>query len=256
MNLNTLSYNEIEHKSGNLPVALYKNSMLADTKASYYAQTITRGICSDEDIANDIIVSGLNDGLTKEQILRLLNVTRNARLARLLDGYAVDDGIKRSLLHVKGGFDSESDTFSRERHSVDISSYTTHAAKQVLAEIKPVIRLGNARHPVITAVRDVKSKSADTLTKGGYLEIRGKNIRIYGDDQEVGLYFVNEQDSSKTVRLSADDLGINKPTCLACVVPAELEAGTYRIQVATQFMSGKAFRKEVLFAVSDRLSLA
>ncbi|MEE0886307.1 MAG: hypothetical protein UIB61_05330 [Treponema sp.] len=62
MNLNTLSIEKVSHKSGSLPVALYPNMMIQDKggKASYYAMTIIRDTCYDEDIANDIIVSGLN----------------------------------------------------------------------------------------------------------------------------------------------------------------------------------------------------
>ena len=144
MNIRTLAKKEAEYKSGNLPVALYKNTLVsdADGKNQYYAMTISRGVCTDEDIANDIVISGLLENMSKEQILSVMETARNARLARLADGYAVDDGICKCQLKIKGSFESESDTFSRERHSVSISSHPTASAKKVFSEIEPVIRQG------------------------------------------------------------------------------------------------------------------
>lgn len=245
MNVSSLSKEDIEHKQGDLPVALYPNRMVAeDEKPSFYAMTISRGVCTDEDIANDMMLAGLNEDVPKEKILRILTYARNARFARLADGYAVYDGINKYQLKVKGVFTSESDSFSSERHSVSISTHPTAEAEKHFTGIVPVIRQGNSRKPEITSVFDAKSKSDTVLSKAGFLEIQGANILVCGDDEEIGLYFVNEEDASKTVKLSADDLGMNKSTRLACVVPADLESGTYSIKVVTQFMRGKTFRKK------------
>lgn len=155
------------------------------------------------------------------------------------------DGINRSQLKVKGSFDSESELFSSEKHSIDISSHSTAAAKKVFADIVPVIRQGNSKKPAITEIYDTKSKSAGTLTKGGSLEIKGANIKICGDSENFALYFENTVDSSKTVKLKPDEFGMNTSTRIACVVLLELENGTYSIKVVTQFMnSSSVFRKE------------
>lgn len=258
MNINTLSVEKVSHKSGGLPVALYPNKLFQgkDGKAGYYAMTIIRDTCFDEDIANDIIVSGLNEGLSKAQLLRIMELVRNAKLSRLADAYAVDDGISRMQLKVKGTFDSESEAFSTEKHSVEIAMHPTSDAKKYFEELRPVIRQGNSKKPVITGIYDVKSKSGDTLTKGGYLEIRGTCLKICGDNENVGLYFENTEDSSDVVKVSAEELGQNVGSTLACVVPSELKSGTYRIKVVTQFMNGKAFRKASLEAVFGNFPVA
>lgn len=113
-----------------------------------------------------------------------------------------------------------------------------------LKKVRPVIRQGNPRKPEITAVYDVKSKSGDTLTKGGFLEIKGVNIKICGENPNVWLYFVSTDDSLQSVKLTVEELGRNSNTTIACVVPAELKTGTYRIRIVTQFLGGKQFRKE------------
>lgn len=248
MNINTLSKIESDYKSGHLPVALYSNNMVKDrnSRSKFYAMTITRGVCTDEDIANDIVVAGLNAGFSKEQILSIMMLARNAKLSRLAEGFVVDDGINKFRLKLNGSFESDTEDFSPEKHSIGISSHPTAAAMKVFEEIKPVIRKGNSKKPVITGVYDAKSKAESVLTRGGYLEIKGTNIRVLGDCEEVGLYFVNTEDSSKTVKLSASELGRNASTAIACVVPADLENVEYSIKIVTQFIGGKVCRKEPL----------
>lgn len=247
MKFNTFPNTIIDSKIGNLPVALYPNKMLTDKdgKNKLYAMTVVRGVCTLEDLVNDIVASGLNEEFSKEQILNLLNLVNNAKLARLAEAFTVDDGITRLLLRVKGSFESESDTFSTERHSIEISSSTISEANKYFEKLRPAIRQGNSKKPAITAVYDVRSKSGNMLTKGGFLEIKGVNIKICGENQDVGLYFVNTDDSSQTVKLAVEELGINASTRIACVVPQNLVSGSYRIKVVTQFMGGtNLFRKE------------
>lgn len=248
MNINTLSAKSFDTKTGDLPVALYPNKMISDKegKNKFYAMTVVRGVCTLEDLVNDIVASGLNEELSKEQILNLLNLVNNAKLARLADAFTVDDGIARLQLRVKGSFDSEADTFSTERHSIEIAANSTSEANKLFEKVRPAIRQGNSKKPVITAAYDVKSKSGNTLTKGGFLDIKGGNIKICGENEENGLYFENTDDSSQSVKLTVEELGRNSNTNIACVVPAELKAGTYRIRIVTQFMGGQQFRKEPL----------
>lgn len=235
-----------ETKAGNLPVALYPNKMRQDTdgKLTYYAKTINRGVCTNADLADDIIASGQNDGLSKEQIQRIAERLNEAKMQRVSDCYTVDDGINRFCARVKGTFDSDSDTFSTDHHAIGLSVHPSAAANERLSSLRPVIRQGNEIKPVVTDVFDLESKGNAVLTRGGFLNISGTNIRIGGDSEEVGLYFMHSQDDSKDVKLSAEKLGINTQTRLACVIPSGLEAGTYRLKVVTQALSSKTYRKK------------
>lgn len=257
MNLKTLSNEEPKYKEGSLPVALYSNNLSSETDAvSYYAMTIIRGVCTAEDIADDLILDGLNEGLSKDQLTRLFENVKNAKFVRLSDGFAVNDGIVKAQLKVKGSFSSDSESYSPEKHSIDISVTPVAKAKKLFSNVVPVIRQGNSRKPVITSVVDSKSKSSGTLTKGGFVEIKGTNIRILGTNEDVGLYFVNTEDSSKTIRLSADDLGMNNPSGIVCAVPLELSSGSYKIKIVTQYSNGTVPRKNSLSAVYGSFSVA
>ena len=60
----------------------------------------------------------------------------------------------------------------------------------------------------------------------------------------MGLYFVNTKDETKSVKLTAEKLGRNEPKTVSCVVPGELESGSYKVMIKTQFVNGKYFSKE------------
>lgn len=244
MNLNTLNAAHVEHKSNEVPFALYKNNFNPGKGASYFARLINQGTCTDEDLACDIIAAGLASGLTKEMLLEAANLFRNAKIARLLTGCTVDDGVTRCSLSLSGTFASPGESYSPERHSVSLGCSVSHKMKSVIKEVTPVIRQGNSILPAITEVLDLESKGSEVLTRGGFLEIKGANLSVAGGNEDVGLYFVNAQDESKTVRMDADKIGRNSPSSLCCVVPADLSEGTYKIMIRTQFLSGKSLSKD------------
>lgn len=246
MNLNNLLSANPEYKEGNLPIALYRNTMRAgkDNTESYFARVISRGTCTLENLADDLVLSGKDFGLSPAQLVEVAKAFNAAKIARVSDGFTVDDGIARTSAKVEGTFLSENDSFTPERHSVGISVTTSSAVRGKLSNLKPVIRQGNSSCPTITAVHDLESRGGDTLTKGGFLEVTGTKIKVAGTHGDVGLYFENVEDPDKTVKLTAEKLGTNASTRLACVIPSTLEAGKYKVKVNTQSLGSKALRKD------------
>ncbi len=244
MNINTLNSTKIEHKSNEVPFALYKNVLTEATSGGYYARVINQGTCTTEDLVCDIITAGLNEDLTKEDLLKAASLLKNAKLARILTGCTVDDGVSKSTIKLSGVFKSKSDTFSGDRHVLSLSCYATAETKEIVKSVVPVIRQGNTIVPEITEVHDLESKGSENLTKGGFLTIKGTNIKVTGNNEDVGLYFVNCDDKTKTVKLSIEKLGYNEPKRISCVVPNQLENGTYKIMIKTQYVVGKSLSKE------------
>ena len=246
MNLNNLLSTNPEYKEGNLPIALYKNNMRVakDNTETYYARIISRGTCTLEHLAADLALSGNDFGLSPAKLAEIARAFNAAKLARISEGFTVDDGIARTSAKVEGAFLSENDTFTPGRHVVGLSTTPVPAAKEQLSKFKPVIRQGNSSRPTITQVHDLESHGGETLSKGGFLEVTGTKIMVAGDHGDVGLYFENVDDPDKTVKLTADKMGTNTSTRLACVIPSTLEAGSYRIRITTQFLRSKRLRKE------------
>ncbi len=258
MNINTLSNTVVDYKSGAIPIALYPNSMRlkADGTISYYAKTVNRTKLSMRDIANDMVTTGVNNGYSTEQILTIWNIINNAILDRISNSCLVDCGIGTYGIKVKGAFKTETDTFNTDEHSLEISFHSSKTAKALISELKPVIRQGNSCIPQITNIKDLESNSDKTLTPGGFLKITGSNIHIVGDNKDVGLYFISEEDDSKNIKLAQNKMYINTTNSLGCVIPNELSAGNYKIKIVTQFSKNKTFRKETQTAeVSKTLTV-
>lgn len=251
--------NAIIKKQGKLSVALYQNKIKknADENVTFYARTINRGICNNEDLASDLILLGKNNGFTKEQIVKIAELLNESKLSKISDGFIVDDGLFRSSAKVKGCFDSESEPFNKEKHSIEISVFPVAAAKNTLASLEPVITQGNSVKPNITEIFDLTSKGSEILTKGGFFDVYGSNIRIGGEAPDVGLYFVNVEDDTKTVCLKQESIGTNSQNHLACVVPVDLQTGSYKIKVVTQAVNSKVVRKQPLeFTFNTVLTVA
>ena len=250
MNINTLNAVQIEHKSNEVPFALYKNNL--GNTPSYSARVISQGTCTVDDLACDIISSGIAGDFSKEKLLEAAALFRSAKIARILTGCTVDDGITRCWLSLSGTFNTQNDSYSTERHSLSLTSTVSSKVKDILQKVTPVIRRGNSIVPVITEVFDLETKGSEVLTRNGFLEIKGTNIAVQGQNEEVGLYFVNTEDESKNVKLGAEKLGRNTSGSLCCVVPSELEEGTYRLMIRTQSLSGKVLSKEIKECVSEQ----
>ena len=166
MYINTLSAQEIDYKSGSLPIALYPNPLRRDggSERSYYARVISRGTCGIEELADDLLVTGVVQGFSKEQVLKIASALNNAKIDRLMNGFIVDDGISRACSKIYGSFSSKSEPFSSERHSIGITFSASARAKELVATLTPVIRQGNSTVPQIVSVRDKEAQSCMTET--------------------------------------------------------------------------------------------
>ena len=253
MNLNTLAAEEADYKSSSLPVALYPNVMRRekDGKQTFYARPIIRKHLSMEDIASDMVVEGVNGGMTREQIVSIWKNINCAVLERVANSCSVDTGLCLCSTRISGRFDTDSEDFSRKRHSIGMAFRTGRDVNEKLNELTVVIRQGNSVRPQIANIRDLESGEDGILTPGGFLEITGSNLTIAGKDESVGLYFESEDNPDNTAVLGVKKMGTNSPSKLACVIPATLAAGSYRIKIVTQFMNSKVQRKKPLTFVHD-----
>ena len=95
----------------------------------------------------------------------------------------------------------------------------------------------------------MKSREEGQLTPGGDVIIKGKNIMIAGENEDVGLYFTNDADGTETV-VKAAKIIRNTGTEVICDIP-ELAAGTYTLSVKTQ-RSNKSPTKETLLGIYEK----
>jgi hypothetical protein len=171
---------------------------------------------------------------------------------QLCDGYSVNTGYFTASTHIKGVFDSPNEQFDPEKHTL---LFEFHQGAQLRRELDAVeVQIEGVADTglAITQVIDVKTGSVnDLLTPNRNLKIAGHKLKIAGEQANIGVYFVNQTTQERT-KVEADDMVTNNPSELIIIIPL-LAAGTYRVEVATQFTSGDRFLKEPRSVSFDKI---
>ena len=244
---NSIPSNPSTVNLGRLSIALYPTYLREkDGKMTYHAKVVNRNKVSMADICDDLVASGNNCGLTAEELKAVWQNICQARIKRLAEGISSEDDIGTLSPSVKGAFADDQTPFDKEAHTITVRLRPSEEVSATMANLTPVITLGNTCHPVIDCVQDLRTQTDTTLTPGGLLSIRGKNICLVGDSETVGLYFENVQDAEEVVKVAPEDMSTNCKSALCLIIPAELKDGCqYRLRLVTQYNgSKKLFRKE------------
>ena len=99
---------------------------------------------------------------------------------------------------------------------------------------------GVSTDPYITEVTDIVTGAVNTtLTKGGVVQLVGARLKFDAKDAAQGIFFVPETGEAVRAAVIAE----NKPARLMAIIPADLAAGTYYIEVRTKIdMGGKKLK--------------
>jgi hypothetical protein len=169
----------------------------------------------------------------------------------LCDGFSVNVGYFTASPLVKGVFNSPQETFDPEKHTLLFQFNQGDTLRDQLSSVEVEI-MGVADTALsILQVTDVKTGSVnDLLTPNRNLKINGTKIKVSGENEANGVYFLN-QTSGESTKVDPSELVINNPSELMVVIP-ELAAGTYKLQVTTQF-GVSSLLKEPRTAIYDEV---
>ncbi len=246
MNVITMTEEQKAYKSSRLPVSLYPTKMREeeDGKVKYHARTMFRSKLNMEDIAKDLIATGVITDMTEEKIVSVWKKINAAVLDRILNGSVVDCGIGTMYATVHGSFDTKLSEFDPENNWIDVGFRSSKETKKYTESVTPVIGNGKEQIPELKSVFDVETAASDILTPGGQIVLRGKNLLVAGENEDIGLYFVNAETGEEATCVKSEKLAKNSSTELICTVPA-LAQGTYKLKVCTQKSKTKPTKETV-----------
>ena len=131
--------------------------------------------------------------------------------------------------------DGANDIFDKKRHTVNLNITAGTLLRDAVTKVKCEKTEGVSTDPYITEVKDVVSgKTNDILTKGGVVQLVGSRLKFKADDTAQGIFFVPETGNPVRAAVIAE----NKPARLMAIIPADLPAGTYYIEVRTKIAEG------------------
>jgi len=89
----------------------------------------------------------------------------------------------------------------------------------------------------IEEVRDAKSQSVGQhLTPGGNLTITGRNLKIVGAAEGIGLLLIPADAAQPSLSIPKEDLILNQPSRLIIVVPTACVSGmAYQLKLSTHY---------------------
>jgi hypothetical protein len=170
---------------------------------------------------------------------------------QLCDGFSVNTGYFIARTQIHGIFNSPREQFNPDKHSVLFSFFQGPELRKELSSVKIEIQGLADTNLSILQVIDIKTGSVDDLlTPSRNLRIVGDKIKIAGDSETAGIRFINQATGERT-EVDASDIVNNNPSELLIITPP-LEAGTYKLEITTQFSAGHLL-KEPRTVVFDKI---
>ena len=141
-------------------------------------------------------------------------------------GYRVVwEGAFGSGFKIKGGFDSEDDTFDPERHKLQPYFYALKNVRDAAADITPVNTLSKVSIAIYGA-QDKTTKEQNSVTGGNTLLIQGKYVKLTVANADEGVYLVASDGTEyKAVIESSDQQTVD------CHWATTVPAGEYRLEL-------------------------
>ena len=173
--------------------------------------------------------------LTRADVAATLQVYGEVVSAIIKDGSAVNTTLMNTSMSISGVFDGANDSFDKKRHTVNLNITAGTLLRDAVTKVKCEKTEGVSTDPYITEVTDIVTGTVNTtLTKGGVVQLVGARLKFDAKDATQGIFFVPETGEAVRAAVIAE----NKPARLMAIIPADLAAGTYYIEVRTKILEG------------------
>ena len=171
--------------------------------------------------------------LTRADVAATLQVYGEVVSAIIKDGSAVNTPLMNTSMSISGVFDGANDSFDKKRHTVNLNITAGTLLRDAVTKVKCEKTEGVSTDPYITEVTDIVTGTVNTsLTKGGVVQLVGSRLKFDAKDTAQGIFFVPETGEAVRAAVIAE----NKPARLMAIIPADLAAGTYYVEVRTKII--------------------
>jgi len=219
---------------------LYDN-ILTPNPNDYMARVVSERSLSVKDVCRSATTRGGAD-ITAAAMEHAVNLFLKEMGYSLCDGFSINTGWFTASVSIKGVFDSPAEKFNAAKHTVMFDFKQGSLLRKELGNVAVNITGVADTSGYVAQATDVKTGSVnDLLTVGRNLRISGSKIKIDGDNPENGVFFVNHDTQERTA-VDASDIAVNNPSEVMVIIP-ELAAGAYRLEIVTQYSSGKNLKQ-------------
>lgn len=237
-------------KTGKVFVKLSRQTM-PNGELFYRGSIPYRHTLTMEDIATRIVDRG--SYLKRETLLSAYRTLIDEIYNAFENGYNVDFDLGRTELTVSGCFDGPNATFDRRKHHLGVSLRPSMRLNQIPDFTPAETHAFNQNAPgpnEISISNEPYHKDCGhdfNVIPSGYpypLFIHGRLLKIMGELPSVGITFHHVADG-RELFFPASELIVNTPTLICLMPKAPLEAGVWKVDIASQYnRTYRLYRKE------------
>jgi len=181
--------------------------------------------------------------LTDTELTSAINELTYTIIDVLSSGKAVETPFARYRPSISGIFLNKDDVFDASRHAIKINctigkSIKIDPTSIPLEKVKYV-----SSSPFIERILDYSSQEENsTIQPGGAAEISGEMLKIDMEDNEQGLFFVQNGTATKVTIIMR-----NLPSDLIFNIPTALAPGEYKLEIRNKIYKNDKSLKSHLF---------
>lgn len=205
---------------------------LPNVKGKYIARTNNQKMLSVEDVCAALVTRGGFDG----EYTRLVDYVQkylDEVAYQLCDGYAINNGYYAIWPNIGGTFESPNESHDSRKQPVSFRFGMRSQLQRLTDSIKVEIDGLAETSAYIDSFIDNESENADGQYRPGHMfTLSGRKIKILGDEQNCGLYFVPVDDPERAVKVSR--ISKNYPACVSGIA-VDTGFPHNRLEIRTQF---------------------
>ena len=226
-------------------VWLKPNLLTKDVDNDYIAEVSTsKQTLRNEDIAQRIVDEGSE--IKYDTLLSIINQHDRIIREAVCDGYSVLTGVGQYSPRVTGSWIGKSANFDPSVNKLTLDMVLSKEMRDALATVGvEVLGVKEGGGAAIGLVTDTLTEATDgTITPGEDILIEGVKIKIAGDPDLCGVYFIPRDAPEETIYKVERRLTQNDPSRIIARVPATLQPGAYTLRIVTQFSNSAVLLKE------------
>ena len=226
-------------------VWLTPNLLTKDVDNDYIAEVSTsKQTLRNEDIAQRIVDEGSE--IKYDTLLSIINQHDRIIREAVCDGYSVLTGVGQYSPRVTGSWIGKSANFDPSVNKLTLDMVLSKEMRDALSTVGvEVLGVKEGGGAAIGLVTDTLTEATDgTITPGEDILIEGSKIKIAGDPDLCGVYFIPRDAPEETIYKVDRRLTQNDPSRIIARVPATLQPGAYTLRIVTQFSNSTQLLKE------------
>ena len=215
--------------------ALRENLLTADPD-DCMAQVTEARTYTQEDIAAEMLKRG--SSLTAADIAAYQKLEVEVCKDIIADGGNLSTPLITTNFSITGVFANQTDSFDKARHAVKLNVNAGAELRAAVQSAKVQKVEGNSTDPYITGVTDKVTGDTSTIKAGSVMEITGSRLKFDASDAEQGVFALTANDEIRCSTVIE-----NKPARLMVLLPADISAGDFTVEVRTKIGSDRKTQK-------------